>query len=205
LWSNPISFREECYVIPHRIHHAKPDEPGDPYGPHLGWLGSYLATETQQKTNRHISRVEFDRLTRSLDHIGFVKNSYEQFQRTGSVENIWHYGARVISANLMWSALMFAYAGRMGVLAWFSGVFLSTFVLRDFNFRGHAGLFGTDTHGNPLNQVFYGFTAGEWHENHHQDPGSARSGREWWQIDVPYLIIRGMRVCGMVTQVNKTI
>ena len=41
LWTNPVCFREESYVIPHRIHHSKSDELGDPYGPHLGWLGSY--------------------------------------------------------------------------------------------------------------------------------------------------------------------
>src|SRR5262245_39777010 len=36
LWTNPVCFREESYVIPHRIHHAKSDQAGDPYGPHLG-------------------------------------------------------------------------------------------------------------------------------------------------------------------------
>src|ERR1051326_6646595 len=30
LWTNPIGLREESYVIPHRIHHSKSDEPGDP-------------------------------------------------------------------------------------------------------------------------------------------------------------------------------
>ena len=59
LWTNPVCFREESYVIPHRLHHARPDEPGDPYGPHLGWLGSYLATETQQKTNRNLTAAEY--------------------------------------------------------------------------------------------------------------------------------------------------
>ena len=203
LWSNPICLREESYVIPHRIHHSKSDEPGDPYGPHLGWLGSYLATETQQKMNREMSRAEYDRVARSLEHIGFVKNSYEQFQKTGSVENIWHYGARVLCANLVWSALAFAIAGWPGVLAWISGVFLFTFVVRDFNFRGHASLFGTDKHGTPVNQVIYGIIAGEWHENHHQYPRLSRSGLEWWQIDLPYLIIRGMKLCGVVTQYNS--
>jgi len=66
LWTNPISFREESYVIPHRIHHAKSDEPGDPYGPHLGWLDSYLATETQQNLNRSISLAEYVRLSRAF-------------------------------------------------------------------------------------------------------------------------------------------
>ncbi|HUA36925.1 MAG TPA: hypothetical protein VMA35_00840 [Candidatus Sulfopaludibacter sp.] len=205
LWTNPISFREESYVIPHRIHHSKSDEPGDPYGPHLGWLGSYLATETQQKTNRNLNPAEFERVAKSLDHCGFLKNSYAQFQRTGSIENVWHYGARVAVANLIWPALAYAVAGWPGVWAWISGVFLFSFVVRDFNFRGHSSFFGTDQHGMPVNQVVYGIIAGEWHENHHAHPRLARSGLSWWQVDVPYWIIQLMKLCGAVTHYNSTV
>jgi stearoyl-CoA desaturase (delta-9 desaturase) len=203
LWTNPISFREESYVIPHRIHHAKSDEPGDPYGPHLGWLGSYLATETQQKVNRNISPAEYERLTKSLEHVGLVVNSYEQFQRTGSVEKVWCYAARVVVANLLWPALAFAVAGWPGVWAWISGVFLFTFVVRDFNFRGHSSLAGTNKHGKPVNQLIYGLIAGEWHENHHNHPRLARSGFAWWQVDLPYWLIRAMKFCGAVTHYNS--
>jgi len=202
LWTNPISFREESYVIPHRIHHSRSDEPGDPYGPHLGWLGSYLATESQQKMNRSITNPEYDRLAKSLDHIGLLKNSYEAFQRTGSVENVWHYAARVAVANMLWSAVAYSVAGWLGVLAWTSGNFLFTFVVRDFNFRGHGGLFGTNGRGMPVNQVIYGIIAGEWHENHHAQPRLARSGFLWWQVDLPYWIIQLMRLCGMISHYN---
>ena len=203
LWTNPICLREESYVVPHRIHHAKSDEPGDPYGPHLGWLGSYLATETQQKMNRNISSAEYDCLASSLAHIGFVKNTYENFVRTGSVENIWHYGARVLVANLLWSALAYTVAGWPGALAWNSGVFLFTFLVRDLNFRGHASLFGTKKVGMPVNQVVYGIIAGEWHENHHAQPRLAMSGFSWWQVDLPYWIIKLMSMCGLVIQFNS--
>lgn len=202
LWSNPICFREESYVIPHRVHHSKSDEPGDPYGPHLGWLGNYLATESQQKLNRDISQQDFERLAKSLEHIGFVKNSYAQFRRTGSVENVWHYGARFVFANAFWSVLSYFVAGWQGVMAWTSGVFLFTFVVRDFNFRGHASLFGTDKKGLPVNQFIYGLIAGEWHENHHACPRSARSGFLWWQVDLPYGIIRLLNLFGAVTHYN---
>src|ERR1044071_3279610 len=107
LWLNPVCFREESYVIPHRIHHSKSDQPGDPYGPHLGWLGSYLATESQQKLNRHITQKEYDRLAKSLEHIGFPVNSYEQFQRAGSIEVVCYYVARAAFANLFWPALAY--------------------------------------------------------------------------------------------------
>jgi stearoyl-CoA desaturase (delta-9 desaturase) len=203
LWTNPICFREESYVIPHRIHHAKSDEPGDPYGPHLGWFGSYLATETQQKTNRNLTADEYNRLVKSLSHIGFVPNSFEQYRRTGSVENLWHYFAHVIFAHIFWGALAWLAAGWWGVWAWVSGNFLFTFVVRDFNYRGHSALTGTKKQGEPVNQFIYGLIAGEWHENHHNYPRLARSGLKWWQVDAPYWTILAMKSCGMVSQCNS--
>jgi len=205
LWTNPMCFREESYVIPHRIHHAKTDEPGDPYGPHLGWLGSYLATETQQKNNRNLSADEYDRLVKSLSHVGFISNSHRQYQRTGSVENVWHYYARMVAAHVIWGGLAYVLAGWWGVWAWVSGVFLFTFVVRDFNYRGHSALLGHKKHGEPVNQFIYGLIAGEWHENHHEYPRLARSGLAWWQIDIPYYIICAMKLCGMVSQYNSAV
>lgn len=205
LWTNPLFLREECYVIPHRLHHAKSDEPGDPYGPHLGWLGSYLATETVQKLNRNLSPAEYQRLVKSLAHVGFLSNSYEQFQRTGSVENLWYYSVRALFAALFWGGLWWLAFGWWGVWAWISGAFLFTFLVRDFNFRGHGTFTGTDKHGEPVNQPFYGITVGEWHENHHHYPRLARSGLRWWQVDVPYWIILAMKCCGMVSECNSRV
>ena len=203
LWTNPLFLREESYVIPHRIHHAKSDEPGDPYGPHVGWLGSYLATETVQKTKRNFTAAEYDRLVKSLAHVGFVSNSYERYLRTGSVENLWHYAARVIVAFLFWGGIAWVIAGWWAVCAWMSGVFLFTFAVRDFNYRGHSSLTGTHRKGEPVNQILYGLLAGEWHENHHHYPRLARSGLRWWQVDVPYYLICAMKWCGLVSQCNS--
>lgn len=205
LWTNPVCFREESYVIPHRIHHARSDEPGDPYGPHLGWLGSYLATETQQKTNRNLPAADYERLAKSLSHIGFVSNSYEQYLLTGSVENIWHYLGRSLFAHVFWCGLVWLAAGWWGVWAWIAGVFLYTFIVRDFNYRGHSALTGTRKRGEPVNQLLYGLIAGEWHENHHNYPRLARSGLKWWQVDVPYWIILAMKSCGLVSQCNTRV
>ena len=202
LWTNPVCFREESYVIPHRVHHQNSDEIGDPYGPHLGWLGSYLATESQQKMNLELGPEEYDRLVKSLAHIGFRHNSLAAYRRTGSVESLAHYFARVVFANVFWTAPAYACFGWPGVMGWIAGVFFYTFLVRDFNYRGHAGFFFAARKGMPINQVFYGIIAGEWHENHHVYPRSARSGKGWWQLDIPWWIIKGMHFCGLVTQVN---
>jgi len=199
LWTNPVCFREESYVIPHRQHHSHTDQPGDPYGPHLGWLGSYLGTESQQKMKRDLSVGQYDRLARSLDHLGIVKNGYAAYCRTGSVEPLWHWLLRLAFANLFWTGLGYLLAGWWGVQAWLAGVFFYSALVRDFNYRGHGGFFGEQRPGAPLNQLFYGLIAGEWHENHHTHPRLARSGFRWWQVDVPYAIIRMMHLLGMVS------
>jgi len=202
LWTNPLAFREESYIIPHEIHHSQADQPGDPYGPHLGWLGSYLAAESTQKMNRDISREDFDRISASLAHVGFVENSYEAFRRTGSFESLWHYSARTLFGNGLWILAAYAVGEWEGVVMWISAVFLFSFMLRDFNYRGHGGSFLSARRGAPINQMYYGFLVGEWHENHHAHPQLARSGLAWWQLDVPYWIIRGLSACGVVVQYN---
>jgi fatty-acid desaturase len=203
LWLNPLGFREENYVVPHRIHHALTDAPGDPYGPHLGWLGNYLSIESTQKMNRAITREQYARLVKSLSHIGIVPSSYEAFQRTGSVEIIWLFALRTLLANVLWAWVAYAIAGVTGILGWYAGMFLFMLVIRDFNFRGHAGLLGLKAEGEPLNNPIYGLIAGEWHKNHHAFPGMARNGLAWWQLDVPYLAIRLLHALGIVAHLNE--
>jgi hypothetical protein len=89
------------------------------------------------------------------------------------------------------------------VVLWISAVFLFSFMLRDFNYRGHGGSFLSARRGAAINQMYYGFLVGEWHENHHAHPQLARSGLAWWQLDVPYWIIRSLSACGAVVQYNS--
>ncbi len=45
-------------------------------------------------------------------------------------------------------------------------------------------------------------TAGEgWHNNHHANSRSARHGHEWWEIDVTWLMIRGLTLLGLAWDV----
>jgi len=199
LWLNPVCFREESYVIPHHVHHARSDKPGDPYGPHLGWLGSYLATPN---LNTEINRSDYGRLARSLRHIGLPTNTFDEFRKTGSIETTAHWAARSIFATGLWCSIAYMIAGNTGVLAWMSSVFLYTFLVRDFNYRGHGGPFLKATEGHALNQASFGFLGGEWHANHHARPGLANTGFSWWQIDVAYAVIRLMHFCGIVVHIN---
>jgi stearoyl-CoA desaturase (Delta-9 desaturase) len=54
------------------------------------------------------------------------------------------------------------------------------------------------------NNVIVGiFGLGEgWHNNHHAFPTSARHGLRWWEIDISYLLIRGLGMAGLATDIK---
>ena len=208
LWTNPIVFREESYAVPHRIHHGRPDQAGDPYGPHLGWLGSYLAIESTQKLNTDISEREYESLRQSVEHIGFKTHAYLDFKKTASVEDIRYYLLRVLFAQFFWSSIIFILGEQQLLVAWYASVFVITFMIRDFNWRGHGGSFRSkkkpgwdfDSRSRALNQRFYGLLAAEWHDNdnHHRYPMSANSGFLPGQIDLAFQIIKFLALVGIV-------
>ena len=91
-------------------------------------------------------------------------------------------------------------------------IFGCTFVwaigIRTFNFDGHGKgrdkrRPGIDLNRADLsiNQVWPGYVAGEWHNNHHLFPRSARTGFQPYQLDNAWLFIRGLERLGLVTHV----
>jgi sn-1 stearoyl-lipid 9-desaturase len=207
LWTNPMVFREEAYTVPHRVHHQLTEKAGDPYGPHLGWLGSYLAVESSQKINTEIKENEYASLAESVRHIGFKANTYARFKGTGAIENVIHYGLRVLFAQLFWMSI-FLYLGLASLIpAWYGSIFTASFLIRDFNWHGHGGLFRRenkpgwefDDNSHALNQRFYGFLASEWHDNHHKFPGSANNGFQTGQPDLAFCLIRVLYRLGIVS------
>ncbi|MES2809454.1 MAG: hypothetical protein V4619_12550, partial [Bacteroidota bacterium] len=50
-----------------------------------------------------------------------------------------------------------------------------------------------------INQVWPGIVAGEWHNNHHLYPNSARSGFKPWQVDSAWYFIKFMHTIGAVS------
>jgi stearoyl-CoA desaturase (delta-9 desaturase) len=208
LWTNPLAFifREEIYAIPHKIHHQRTDKPGDPYGPHLGYLANFLSPELTQRINPNISREEFRARQRTILHIGLHSHSYEQFRRTASIENVYYYAARIIVTQFIWISLTSALGGHALVLAYYSAIFITTILIRDFNWRGHGGNVQVVKRNNwefdkktrALNQYFYGFIASEWHDNHHHYITSANNGFLASQIDIAFIMIQALHRLGII-------
>ncbi|MDP9152251.1 MAG: hypothetical protein M3O36_20190 [Myxococcota bacterium] len=206
LWSNPLVLREEVYAIPHRGHHKFSDTPKDPHGPHLGWLASFLAHESLYRINRRVGPEDYRVYCRSMQHVGIVVAPYELFIRTGSLEHVGWYAARTIVAHLGWCTALYLSGGTSFVLAWYTAICVTWLLIRDFQWRGHgAGLtrakkrgWEFDMSSRALNQRFYGYIAGEWHDNHHQFPVSANNGFLRSQPDMAFVFIRALHRLGLV-------
>jgi fatty-acid desaturase len=41
-----------------------------------------------------------------------------------------------------------------------------------------------------------------WHKNHHSDANSARFGRRWWQIDIGWYVICGLKPLGLASNIR---
>ena len=187
----------------HRCHHQHSDEHQDPHSPHthdggfwnmvlgmwhahMGWL----FRPHPPGLARYVSDLRKDRLVRSMSKLF----------------PLW-----VLIGLLVPAALggLFTLSW-MGVLLGFIWgglvrIFLVHHVTWSINSVCH--IWGTrpfDTHDESRNNAIFGVLAlGEgWHNNHHAFPTSARHGLRWWQLDVTYMIIRGMAMVGLARDVR---
>lgn len=207
LWTNPLFFREEGYLFAHRQHHALSDQAGDPYGPHLGRLGSYLAIEWMQSYDVGMSREKHALLAGSLDHLALTLNDYEGFRREGSFEKLSAFAARTLFAQALWALPIYWLGGVPYLVAWAASLFAVMAAMRDFNYAGHvkpvrSGRAPGGPRTGALNQKLYGWFGAEWHENHHRFPRSASNGFEPGQVDLAFRIIQGLQRLGVVESVR---
>lgn len=188
---------EEIYVISHHVHHQFPEQAGDPYNVHGGWLYCFLADTNHQAIARNLSRKDYQQVSKLIEHTGVHINTYEQYQKWGSLchpaYTLLHYGLNW----LFWFGVFWLLGGMALVTAIFGMSLIWIVGIRTFNFDGHGGgkdkrREGIDFHRKDLsiNQIWPGYVAGEWHNNHHLYPNSARSGFLPYQLDLAWHFIR---------------
>lgn len=196
---------EEIYIISHHVHHAKSDKPGDPYNSRGGaWYG-FLADTNHQPIARDLSKEDYERLVGLVEHTGLHTNSYEQYKKWGSIA---HPARTILHFLLNWSfwfAVFYMLGGLPLAIAIFAGAYVWAVGIRTFNHAGHGA--GEDQRKDgwdfyrkdySVNQYWPGFVAGEWHNNHHLYPNSARSGYLPIQIDFPWYYIRFLNMLGAI-------
>jgi stearoyl-CoA desaturase (delta-9 desaturase) len=197
---------EEIYVISHHVHHRYSEKPGDPYNVFGGWLYCYLSDANHQSVRRDLSEKEYEQVCRLMDHTGVHLNTYAQYQRWGS---LCHPAFTVAHYVLNWSFWYFAFyllGGHAFATAIFGSAGVWAFGVRSFNYAGHGR--GIDKRRDGIdfnktdisvNQVWPGYVAGEWHNNHHLYPAGARSGFLPYQFDLPWIWIWTLAKVGGVS------
>lgn len=209
---------EETYVISHHVHHLKSDLPGDPYNPLGGFLYCMLADFNHQNISKDLSEDDYRRTSQYLSGTGIKLNSYKQYLKYGSVSSPWY---TIVSTILNWCFWYTAFfyigyfvkdssLGHGIALSAFVAAFLWFILVRAFNYTGHGN--GKDKHVDgvdfdrrnlSINQVRPGYFSGEWHNNHHLYPQSARAGFLSYQLDMAWVYIWSLKQIGAVNNVQN--
>jgi fatty-acid desaturase len=197
---------EEIYVISHHVHHQMAEKAGDPYNVYGGWLYCFLADVNHQAINRELSEKDYNRVSALLRDTGVHVNDFEGYLHWGSLcHPLWTITHYVLNWSF-WYAFFFFVGGHALACAIFGFAGVWAVGIRTFNFEGHGKgrdrqRDGIDFHHGDIsvNQAWPGLVAGEWHNNHHLYPNSARSGYLYYQLDLPWLFIRGLFKLGVIS------
>jgi len=196
---------EEIYVISHHVHHAKSDQPGDPYNANAGFLYCFLADVNHQPIAKNLDEADYGRVKKLMSHTGIKANTYRQYQSWGSYANP---ARTLLSWTLNWSfwyLVFYLIGGNALACTLFGAAGFWAVGVRTFNFDGHGKGKDKQREGidynrkdKSVNQLWPGFVAGEWHNNHHLFPKSARSGFKAYQLDMAWCYIWFMHKLGAV-------
>ena len=200
---------EEIYVVSHLVHHRYSEQPGDPYNVHGGALYCFLADANHQLISRSLSEADYDRVVKTVAHMGLRPNSYAQYQRWGSIAHPARTIAHFMANWGFWYGAFYWIGGHALATAIFGGAAFWAFGVRTYNYDGHGRgrdqrVDGVDFHRGDLsvNQIWPGYVSGEWHNNHHLLPNSARSGFLPYQLDLAWEVIRLWERLGMASNVR---
>jgi stearoyl-CoA desaturase (Delta-9 desaturase) len=170
----------------HRDHHRYADTEGDPHSPqagfwwsHIGWIlsGRYGATDYSKIGD----------FARFPELVWINKHDWV---------GPWSLGLACFLVG-GWSGLVVGFFGST-VLLWHT-----TFSVNSFShLLGRRRYATSDSSRN--NVAVAVLTLGEgWHNNHHHYPASARQGFRWWELDVTYLVLKGLSWVGVVKDLRE--
>jgi fatty-acid desaturase len=195
------------WVAAHRRHHQFADQDGDPHTPlagffwaHVGWMlvksedipRDQLIQRYVKDLNRDPFYVWLDRSAHSayvalLSWLVFFAAGFAAMAATG----------HTLSASTQFGLSLLVWGGALRTAVHWHLTWAVNSVTHIWGYRNYAS---PDTSRN--NTLVALLTAGEgWHNNHHADSRSARHGHEWWEIDVTWLMIRGLMLLGLARDV----
>jgi stearoyl-CoA desaturase (delta-9 desaturase) len=197
---------EEIYVISHYVHHHMSELPGDPYNAHGGWLYCFLADVNHQPIRKDLSEKDYAQLCKLMSHTGVNLNTYRQYRYWGSLCHPLYTIAHYVCNWALWYGILFLIGGHPLATAIFGWAGVWAIGVRTYNYEGHGK--GQDRRRDGIdfnradlsvNQIWPGYVAGEWHNNHHLYPNGARSGFLPYQFDLPWLWISSLAKIGAIS------
>lgn len=194
------------YVAVHRCHHAFTDRPGDPHSPHLQEGNGFL------KVIRGLWHSHTGWLFDSNLHL---KDKIEQYAsdilkdpviaRLDKLQYLWFFLGLLLPA-LFGLSIVHTWTGALTAFLW-GGLFRMFLQDQVKSFaRGITHYFGSrplKAEGFSTNHLIAYITFGEWHNNHHAFPHSAKHGLNPWQLDSGYLVIAVMEKLGLASRVKR--
>jgi stearoyl-CoA desaturase (delta-9 desaturase) len=205
------TYPEEMYVISHHVHHTKSDTPGDPYNPQGGMAYCMLSYINHQSIAKDMSESDFKKTSHFIRHTGVKINNFRQYQRWGSVASPFYTVALWLLNWVFWYTVLYFIGGHGLANALFSAALLWYVLVPAFNYTGHGK--GKEMHVDgidfdrsnlSINQARPGLLAGEWHNNHHLYPGSARAGFLPYQLDLAWIYIYCLHKIGGVSSYHDS-
>lgn len=201
------TFPEEVYVVSHHVHHLKSDKPGDPYNSHAGIMYCMLSDVNHQSIAKDMDESTYKKVSHFISHTGVWINSYAQYLRWGSIASPFYTVGLWILNWSFWYGMFYLAGGHALACALFTAALFWFVLVRAFNYTGHGGgkvkrVEGVDFDRSNLsvNQNRPGFLSGEWHNNHHLYPESARAGFLPYQLDLAWIYIYSLYKLGGVSR-----
>jgi stearoyl-CoA desaturase (delta-9 desaturase) len=192
------------WVATHRRHHAYSDEEGDPHSPHLD------AADGVRGILRGLWHA----------HLGWLFNPAGTRKETWAPDLLDNPGIvrvnrlfpAIVAATFLLPALLgglisMSWQGAVTGLIW--GGLVRVFLLHHvtWSINSICHFYGTqpfkardESRNNPwLSLLSFGES---WHNAHHAFPASARHGLRWWELDLSWLTIQGMKVVGLARNIK---
>jgi fatty-acid desaturase len=184
------------WVADHRNHHANSDHEGDPHSPHDGGWWSHMFWLAY---NSH-----------GGDAAGYRKRWAPDLASDRGMVWIERMFLPINIALLSGLTLLgywmggWAMAASMAVWGFFLRLVLvlhSTWLVNSAShIWGYRNYATTDDSRNNWWVALVTYGEG-WHNNHHAYPRMAKHGHRWWEIDLTWMFIRGMRLLGLAKDV----
>jgi len=197
---------EETYVVSHHVHHYISEKPGDPYNVHGGWLYCFLADVNHQHTATDLSKGDYAKASGLIRHTGVWINSYDQYQKWGSISHPAFTTAHFLLNWALWFGVFYLLGGMPLAITLFGWAGVWAVGIRTFNYDGHGGGKDKRKKGDDfnwadlsINQKWPGLITGEWHNNHHLYPNGIRAGFLPSQWDFAWFFIRFYKAIGGIT------